>query len=82
MDISWDDQVLAVGTEDGTIEVYNFPKILALAGKSQENLHGGSRSKRASTSPALMKLFKTKSNGILLTKFTWRNFLYAIGSYN
>lgn len=33
MDISWDDQVLAVGTEDGTIELYNFPKMLASAGK-------------------------------------------------
>lgn len=24
MDISWDDQILAVGTEEGTIELYNF----------------------------------------------------------
>ncbi len=27
MDISWDDQMLAVGTEEGTIELYNFQKI-------------------------------------------------------
>ena len=29
MDISWDDQILSVGTEEGTIELYNFAKISA-----------------------------------------------------
>ena len=28
MDISWDDSILAVGTETGTIELYNFQKII------------------------------------------------------
>ena len=27
MDVSWDDQILAIGTEEGTIELYNFNKI-------------------------------------------------------
>lgn len=33
MDISWDDQILAVGTEEGTIELYNFNKISQKSGK-------------------------------------------------
>ena len=33
MDISWDDQILSVGTEEGTIELYNFAKISTQTGK-------------------------------------------------
>jgi WD40 repeat protein len=33
MDVSWDDQILAVGTEEGTIELYNFNKISQQSGK-------------------------------------------------
>ena len=32
--------------------------------------------------PSFIKMFKTKASGILLTKFTWRNFLYTVGVYN
>jgi hypothetical protein len=34
------------------------------------------------TYPSFIKVFKTKSNGILFTKFSWRNLLYTIGNYN
>lgn len=37
MDISWDDQMLAVGTEEGTIELYNFQKISQQTGKISGN---------------------------------------------
>lgn len=29
LDVSWDDQIMAAGTEDGTIELYNFNKIIS-----------------------------------------------------
>jgi WD40 repeat protein len=86
MDISWDDQMLAVGTEEGTIELYNFQKISQQTGKVPQNPDGISVPRGTSylkaSSPSFIKLFKTKSNGILLTKFSWRNFLYTIGNYN
>jgi hypothetical protein len=88
MDISWDDQMLAVGTEEGTIELYNFQKIALQTGKvaATANADSFNPPKNATyvknTSSHFIKVFKTKSNGVLLTKFSWRNFLYTIGNYN
>lgn len=76
LDISWDDQILVAGTETGTIELHNFQKIINAAPKAvaESNPKG----------PSFIKMFQTKarSNGILMTKFTWRNFLYTVGVYN
>ena len=33
MDVSWDDQILSVGTEDSTIELYSVPKATSGSGK-------------------------------------------------
>lgn len=87
MDISWDDQMLAVGTEEGTIELYNFQKIALQTGKVAPNATDSFNPPRnasyvKNTSSHFIKVFKTKSNGVLLTKFSWRNFLYTIGNYN
>jgi hypothetical protein len=88
MDISWDDQILAIGTEEGTIELYNFNKISQQTGKvpSQDIVQSGSTGQRGALPkyayPSFIKVFKTKSNGIMLTKFSWRNLLYSIGNYN
>lgn len=30
IDVSWDDQIIAIGTEESTIELYSLPRILAL----------------------------------------------------
>jgi WD40 repeat protein len=85
MDISWDDQILAIGTEEGTIELYNFNKISQQTGKVpssdilQQVTHPGAPKYAY---PTFIKVFKTKSNGILHTKFSWRNLLYTIGNYN
>jgi len=77
IDVSWDDQVVAVGTEDATVELYSFTKILAQQPK--QHLEQGRSMTGKSTSPAFLKVFKTKMNGILHTQFTWRNLLYTIG---
>lgn len=86
MDISWDDQMLAVGTEEGTIELYNFQKISQQTGKIPASSEGlvppRGTTYLKNTSPNFIKIFKTKSNGVLFTKFSWRNFLYTIGNYN
>jgi len=86
MDISWDDQMLAVGTEEGTIELYNFHKISQQTGKVPSVSEGMAPPRgtiyQKGSSPNFIKLFKTKSQGILYTKFSWRNFLYTIGNYN
>ncbi len=78
--------MLAVGTEEGTIELYNFFKISQQTGKIPTTSDGlvppRGTTYLKNTSPNFIKLYKTKSNGILLTKFSWRNFLYTIGNYN
>lgn len=30
IDVSWDDQIIAIGTEESTIELYSLPRILVL----------------------------------------------------
>ncbi len=81
MDVSWDDSVLVAGTEEGTIELYNFQKIVNQAGKSQ--IISQLEQPKARGAQYFIKMFKTKANGgVLFTKFTWRNFLYTIGNYN
>ncbi len=29
IDVSWDDQIISVGTEDATLELYSLPKIIS-----------------------------------------------------
>lgn len=38
MDISWDDAILALGTESGSVELYNFPKLISNSGKQLQAL--------------------------------------------
>jgi WD40 repeat protein len=38
MDISWDDAVLALGTESGSIELYSVPKLIQNAGRQLQTL--------------------------------------------
>lgn len=38
MDISWDDSVLAVGTEDGTIGLYNLQKMMSQSGAPKASI--------------------------------------------
>ena len=77
LDLSWDDQVLAAGTEDATIELYSVARILSQPPKQQ--LEQGRTLTGKSASPAFLKVFKTKTNGVIFTQFTWRNLLYAVG---
>jgi len=82
MDISQDDSLLAVGTEEGTIELYSFQKILTSESSKLQIIEQKQHSQQfqsKSHNQALLSLYKTKTNGILLCKFTWRNFLYAGG---
>jgi hypothetical protein len=87
MDISWDDAIVAIGTESGTIELYNQSKMISQAGTQLQELtkqiqtgvvqdHDESKS-----SPALLKHYYTKTNqgGILKVQFSWMNFLYTVG---
>ncbi|CDW89409.1 transcription initiation factor tfiid subunit 5-like [Stylonychia lemnae] len=80
IDVSWDDQMIAIGTEDATIELYSLNKILSQQGKS-EYQGQVQRIPGKSSSTSFIKSFKTKTNGILLTQFTWRNFLYTAGCF-
>lgn len=86
IDISWDDALVALGTESGTIELYNRSKILLNAGKqllhlSKQAVSDQATDKIEEDNPALEKCYYTKSNqsGILLVKFSWMNFLYTVG---
>jgi hypothetical protein len=36
MDVSWDDQLIVAGTEEGTIELYSLPKIINQVGKTSQ----------------------------------------------
>jgi len=70
MDISWDDGILAIGTETGTIELYNHNKLLQNAGKQLQDLvraaaslkEGGDLDIKEEPSSALMKCYYTKAN--------------------
>lgn len=86
IDISWDDALVALGTESGTIELYNQSKIFHHAGKQllqlTKQVNSEEPPEKMEDNPALEKCYYTKSNqsGILLVKFSWMNFLYTIGS--
>eukprot|EP00347_Sterkiella_histriomuscorum_P022028 403331938 len=78
IDVSWDDQIISIGTEDSTIELYSLSKILAQQGKI-EQYQQTAKIPGKSSSTSFLKMYKTKANGILITQFTWKNFLYAVG---
>ena len=90
MDVSQDDSLLAIGTELGTIELYNIPKLMALdadnwanillrAQQNKTSTEGHSLSISRSTSRAFVRCYHSKLNGVQLVKFSWRNFLTTIG---
>lgn len=96
IDISYDDAVIALGTEQGSIELFNQSKLIANAGKLLQDLVQMavnfnaspdkqvelSSSKLEEENPGFMKVYYTKStqSGILCVKFSWLNFLFTVGS--
>ncbi len=66
-----------MGTEDATIELYSLQKIISQPPRQQVDITKQLNGK--SSSASFLKSYKTKANGVMLTQFTWRNFLFAVG---
>ena len=85
IDVSWDDAVVALGTESGTIELYSQRKLTSQAGDQLQDLApriaNGLTEEPETENKALLKHYYTKANqgGILIVKFSWMNFLYTVG---
>lgn len=106
MDISWDDAILALGTESGSVELYNFPRLISNSGKQlqalvqaaaevaqnstasateeskEANKHSVESCESIATQQCLQKVYHTKTQGILVAKFSWMNFLFTVGCVN
>ena len=72
---------MAIGTELGSIELYSLK--LMVKGRREDKVgrqrSGDLNSLQKSTSSSFIKCYHTKLNGVLLAKFSWRNFLTTVG---
>ena len=81
IDVSWDDSLIAIGTELGSVELYSLKMLLKQTKKPEEQRPTlpNKNSLQRSPSPAFLKCYHTKMNGVLVAQFSWRNFLTTIG---
>jgi hypothetical protein len=84
--VSWDDTLLSIGTEMGTVELYSLKVLERLAEQNKkpgtkpfEYPQMASNSIVKSASAAFLKCYQTKVNGVLCCKFSWMNFLMTVG---
>ncbi len=79
--MSHDDSLVAIGTELGSVELYSFRTLVR--GRREEKTSAPKlpdiNQLQRSPSAAFIKCYHTKLNGVLLARFTWRNFLTTVG---
>lgn len=80
--MSWEDNLIAIGTEVGSVELYNMKTVLKAEKRSaaSEPTVQSDQILKRSSNPAFLRCFHTKMNGVQLVKFSWRNFLTIVGS--
>ena len=73
--------MIAIGTEVGSIELYNMKTVLKAEQRPvQADVPQSADSLlQRSPNPAFLRCYHSKMNGVQLVRFSWRNFLTAVG---
>ena len=85
--MSQDDALVALGTEVGSIELYSLKKLLKgdpqrIGAKAEAEVKPQESAQPILTRckhPSFIRCYQTKASGVTLVKFSWRNFLTAVG---